>query len=195
LKLVIILLAGAACAAGQGIAPKAVFVPPDGHWWLATSPEARDGFAIGQIDCDAYLLRHPGPAPNDYQFYRAITQYYRAHSKQLALPVTAVISRLNQEWEAAHTYPIVRSSPAKELDDDIWWNASPTKRAGMIRGFLACQVAETGAAVSVGVQEIARRVSRWYGIAPNREGVDNPATARDKLSTVIQRAEAPSAGH
>lgn len=39
------------------------------------------------------------------------------------------------------------------------------------------------------VQVIVRRVSKWYGVDPNREGVVNPVTAKDKLSKVILGAE------
>lgn len=170
---------------------RAWFTPPDGHWWLAAGAEERDGFETGEVDCDAYMLRHRIPAPNADQFQRAVTEYYRDHPGSLGLPVTEVISRLYRAWAISRTYPVVRAPLAREFTSDIWWNAPPASRDGIIRGFLSCQAAEQDVRTQIPVEEIVRRVSLWYGIAPNREGVVNPTTANDALSRVILWAESP----
>lgn len=185
-----LLVALVAVAAAQ-VHPAPRFEPPDGHWWLAASDAEQFGFDIGQFDCDAFVMHHRMPAPNTYQFEHAITRYYRNHPRELALPLMDVVSRLNQKWAAERTYPVVKPNPAGEDDSDIWWNASPGNMDGIIRGFLACQAAEQGIHVQVPVQVIIRRVSRWYGVDPQHEGVTNPKTEHDKLSRVILRAEKP----
>lgn len=81
------------------------------------------------------MLGHSRPAPNSYQFERAITRYYRDHPNSLNLAVTEVISKLDRKWTVERTYPVVKAQLAGEFDSDIWWNASPGNSIGIIRGF------------------------------------------------------------
>lgn len=181
------------CAACVQPPRRAAFQPPDGHWWLAASHQHRDGFEIGWDECDGWMLRHRGPSMSSLVFEAAITGYYQRHPRALALPVSTVIARLDTRWKKTRAYPFVMSPPANEYTgDNIWWNATAAQQDGMIRGFLACQVAEQGRRIAVPVPVLVRRVSHWYGVDPNQEGAVNPATMHDRLSTVILRAEKPT---
>lgn len=163
-----------------------VFTPPDGHWWIAASAEARDGFDIGYDECAGTRLSWHGPAMSRPAFEEAVTKYYHTHPEGIGIPVATVLARLEAPWRTSR----VRPCPAgNDYNGDMWWPAATANQDGIIRGYLACQAAEHGLRIAVPVPVLIERVSKWYGVDPNQEGIVNPTTIHDSLSAVILHAE------
>lgn len=174
--------------AGWAQAPRRpAFRPPDGHWWLTASAQARDGFVIGAGDWDIFT-RRTVPHMSRLAFAAALTRSYRQHPGKLGLAVTTVISALQRHWRRTGKHRFVMVTD-EYTGDDIWWNATAANQDGIILGFLACQAAEQGLRITIPVKILVQRVSAWYGVVPGKDGVVNPKTINDKLSAVILRAE------
>lgn len=184
-----LLLACALLACGQHA--RRAFAPPDGHWWLAASQSARDGYFVGWFHCHDRVQGAVWPINiANVEIEQKISGYYQRHPAGRRLPVTEIIAKLFSTWRRTGAYKFAQADPKDEWDGQFWWG-NVDDRIGIVEGFLSCQAAESQPVSAAPPRVLVTWINQWYGVDPTGRNSDMQGPRMNqKLSVAILAAEA-----
>ena len=185
----VLLLAISTVALYAQQASRAAPVPqlPDGAWWNAASPNARQSFLEGLEDCEEWdAVRRPrsSPFPSDQELIHSVSNYYEEHGPEAkAIDVVVQVSKIERARRVARNLPAApgrrNHSDGGEIwtnrhwyFDGLWWKQLQAgQQHAYVAGYVSCFVKEgpEDRKVIDSISDLTRLIDHFYGTHPDLE--------------------------
>jgi len=174
----------------------------DGLWWLTIDNRQRMLFIDGFRACYFHLVdRHTHLYDEDPRlaYVPRLNAYLHDHPEATTESVESLLWKISgPPYARTVHHPAKGNESGDEVqqkwgpydDGEEWRGLSDTDRLGTIQGFLECYDKHTNhehGTFSRPREWYVKKISGWYGVKPDDEGVVDPKTVNDKIPEVLFR--------